>query len=144
MKAKKFKARAGCPFSIKDVQKIGEELEDIKSRGNLTPNRIVDRAKNNKSILHQYFEWDDTEAAEKYRLQQARQITNHIIEVIVIRGEKVEERAYFSVTAKNDEVSYVSLSEAITNPSYKKQLLKDMEGTLENLLRIIKLFSSME
>lgn len=141
---KKFKAREGCPFSRKDVQKIGEELEDIKQKGNLTPDRIVDRAKNSKSILHQYFDWDDTEAAEKWRLQQARQITNHIIEVVSIRGEEVEERAYFSVTAKNDEVSYVSLSEAITTPSYKKQLLKDMETTLENLLRIIKLFSSME
>ena len=141
MKAKKFKARKGCPFSKKDVQKIGEELEDIKSKGNLTPDRIVNRAKNTKSVLHKYFEWDDNEAAEKWRLSQARNITNHILEVIVIRGTEVEERAYFSVTAKNDETSYVSLAEAITTPSYKKQLLKEMELTLENLLRLIKLFS---
>ena len=121
MKTKKFKAREGSPFSVKDAQQIGEELESIKKEGNLTPPRIVERARNKKSILNKYFEWDDIEAAEKWRLQQARNITGHIIEIVVIRGEQVEERAYVSVIAKNDETNYVSLSEAISNTSYRKQ-----------------------
>ena len=141
---KKFKARVGSPFSVKDAQKIGEELESIKSKGVLNPKNVVERANNKKSILHNLFEWDDTEAAEKFRLQQARNIVNHVIEVIVVRGNQIEERAFFNVVAKNDENVYVSLTEAITMPSYKKQLLKEMETTLENLLRLIKLFSSME
>lgn len=141
---KKFKARNGAPFSVKDAQKIGEELEDIKKKGNLTPPRIIERAKSKKSILNRYFEWEDTKAAEKWRLQQARNITGHIIEVVVIKGESVEEKAYFSVVTKNNETSYVSLSEAISTSSYRKQLLNEMETTSGNLLRIIKLFSSME
>jgi len=149
MKTKKFKARTGAPFSVDDAQKIGEELEEIKSKKLLNPSNIVERAKNPKSILHQYFEWDNNEAAEKWRLQQARNITNHILEVIVIKGNPIEERAYFNVTAKNDTTAkdeniYVSLAEVIKTPSYKKQLLKEMEVTLENLLKLIKLFSSME
>jgi hypothetical protein len=144
MKTRKFKARVGAPFSVHHAQKIGEELEQIKAKSTLTPENVVERAKDKKSILHQYFDWDNTEAAEKWRLSQARNITNHIMEIIVVRGEEIEEKAYFNVTAKNDENIYVSLSEAITTPSYKRQLLKEMESTLENLLRIIKLFSSME
>jgi len=144
---KKFKARVGAPFSVKDAQKIGEELEQIKEKEVLNPSNIVKRAKNQESILHQYFEWNDTEASEKWRLQQARNITNHVMEVIVIKGTKTEERAFFNVVVKNNENAeniYVSLAEAIKTPNYKKQILKEMEVTLENLLRLIKLFSSME
>jgi len=63
--------------------------------------------------------------------------------VIVIKGNVIEERAYFNVIAKNNERSYVSLTEVIKVPSYKKQLLGEMQTTLENLLRLIKLFSSI-
>lgn len=141
---KKFKAREGSPFSVKDAQKIGEELELIKSKESLNPKNVLKRAKSKKSILHKYFEWDDSVASEKWRIQQARGIVNHVIEVVVVRGEEVEERAFFSVVVKKDESAYVTLSEAITIPSYKQQLLGEMETTLENLLRLIKLFSSMK
>jgi len=144
MKTKKFKARVGAPFSVKDAQKVGEELEKIKAKGNLNPNNILESAKSKKSILHQYFDWDDTEAAEKWRISQARNITNHIIEVVVIKGKEHTHKAYFSVSVKNEEANYVSLTEAITIPNYRNQLLKEMETTLENLLKLIKLFSSMK
>ncbi len=55
-----------------------------------------------------------------------------------------EVKAFFPVFTEENENIYVSVSEAISTPSYRKQLLKDMEATLENLLRLIKLFSSME
>jgi len=144
MKVKKFKARTGSPFKKKDAQKVGEELEKIKEKENLTPVSVVERAKNKKSILHKLFEWDDSEAAEQFRLQQARQIVNHVVEIVVIRGNEVEEKAYFNVVAKEGGNIYESLAEVIKVPSYKKQLLKEMETTMENLLRLIKLFSSMQ
>jgi len=77
-------------------------------------------------------------------LQQARSIVSHVVEVVVIRGNEIEEKAYFNVVAKDEGNVYVSLTEAIKVPSYKKQLLKDMETTMENLLRLIKLFSSRQ
>jgi len=144
MKVKKFKARNGSPFKQKDAQEVGEELEKIKAKENLTPVSVVERAKNKKSILHKLFEWDDSEAAEQFRLQQARSIVSHVVEVVVIRGNEIEEKAYFNVVAKDEGNVYVSLTEAIKVPSYKKQLLKDMETTMENLLRLIKLFSSRQ
>lgn len=141
---KKFKARTGSPFPKKDAQKVGEELELIKSEGVLNPRSVVKRARNKKSILYNYFEWNNTKAAERFRLQQAMNIVNHVIEIIAIEGNQVEEKAYFSVIVKKDERAYVSLTEAITIPSYKKQLFREMESTLQNLLRLIRLFSSME
>jgi len=144
MVKKKFKAREGSPFSVKDAQKIGEELELIKSKESLNPKNVLKRAKSKKSILHQYFEWDDSLASEKWRLQQARGIVSHVVEIVVIRGNEEEVRGFVNVIAVSGEKEYVTHTEAMTIPSYKKQLLGEMETTLENLLRLIKLFSSME
>jgi len=140
---KEIQSKNRSIFPKKDAQKIGEELELIKSKGVLNPRNVVKEAKNKKSILHNYFDWDDSVASEKWRLQQARSIVNHVLEIIVIKGEQVEERAFFNVIAKNNEKVYVSLTEVITTPRYKKQLLKEMEITLQNLLKLIRLFSSM-
>ena len=40
--------------------------------GRITPQQVVDAARNPDSPLHQFFEWDDQTAAERYRLVQAR------------------------------------------------------------------------
>ena len=141
---KKFKARTGSPFKQEDAQKVGEELDKIKSKENLTPESVVGVAKNKKSVLHKYFEWDNDEAAEKWRLQQARNIVNHIIEIVVIRGKEEETKAFFAVVTQEKENVYVGRAEAMKVPSYRKQLLGQMENTLQNLLNLIRLFSSLE
>lgn len=46
-----------------------------------TPQQILDYARNPNSELHKCFEWDDTVAAEKYRLQQARNVVCHLVHV---------------------------------------------------------------
>ena len=44
------------------------------SGGVLMPSSVVEHARDEDSPLHDLFEWDDFEAAEKYRLHQARQL----------------------------------------------------------------------
>lgn len=46
-----------------------ERLHDL--HGALTPDLILEEAKDEQSPLHSYFEWDDSVAAQKYRRQQA-------------------------------------------------------------------------
>lgn len=51
------------------------ELRGLATKdGRLEPRRIVDHAMNPSSSLHGLFTWDDQQAAEKYRLQQAREV----------------------------------------------------------------------
>ena len=51
------------------------ELEAIeKAHGIVTPQAVVERARDPGSAMHNRFEWNDGEAAAKYRLEQARQI----------------------------------------------------------------------
>lgn len=72
-----------------DPQEAGEELERIKQRdGTITAPAVVDEARPNDAVLHPAFTWDDPEAAEKYRLIEARTL---IKRVRVICPEPVQE-----------------------------------------------------
>ena len=65
-----FKFKADANKICKEIEKIGD---------NATPEQIVDFARDKKSELHKCFEWNDSIAAEKYRLQQARVIMCNIV-----------------------------------------------------------------
>jgi hypothetical protein len=55
--------------AIAAIDKLVESLGGVVS-----PRDVVDAAKSEVSPLHPYFEWDDTVAAEKFRLGQARNL----------------------------------------------------------------------
>ena len=54
-------------FFKADAQKCYEEMGD----SDISPEEVLEKAKDKNSELHKCFEWDDTVAANKYRLQQA-------------------------------------------------------------------------
>jgi hypothetical protein len=62
-------------------------LEKIeKSAGILTANAVVEAAQDERHVLHSYFEWDNSVAGLKYRLDQARGLIRNY-KVTVVRGE---------------------------------------------------------
>jgi hypothetical protein len=66
---------------------IRKELSKIyKKNGSVDAETVVDVAKSPKSPLHACFEWDDTKAAHKYRLVQARTIIRSI--GVEVKGDK--------------------------------------------------------
>lgn len=58
-----------------NAQKVANEIGGQK----ITPSEILEKAKDKNSELHKCFEWDDTIAAEKYRLQQASTILRMLV-----------------------------------------------------------------
>lgn len=48
-------------------QQIAAELEKLKATGDLTPERVIELAKDPASPLCSLFQWDDLEAARLYR-----------------------------------------------------------------------------
>lgn len=60
-----------------DAQKVSDEIARIGD--NATPAQIVEAARDSGTELHKCFEWDDSKAAEKYRLQQARHVVCHLV-----------------------------------------------------------------
>lgn len=69
-----------------DAPQLAQELAQLaQAHGQaLAPATVVGAASDPASVLHRYFEWDDTAAAAAYRLTQARTLIR-AIQVQVIR-----------------------------------------------------------
>ena len=119
----------------------GKVLEDIRDQhGILTPQAVVDVAKNESSDIHSDFEWDDSKAANHYRLQTARQFIRYLR--VSVEGEATDEPVFVHVT-KDDQPYYEKTSVAVQNPDTwlevmveEKGRLSAIEKRLESLIRL--------
>jgi len=156
---------------IKEPLTVSEELLFLKDTngGLLDPAKVVDYARNPDTALHTRFEWDDSKAAEDYRLWQARKIIS--LELVVIRqniGEvaqivvNLEERtnkdkpvrAFVSLKQdrRGDEAcGYRSIYDVLSDEGLRKQLLDEARGDMrmfkkkyDTLNELAKVFSAME
>ena len=87
--------KSGCRISA-DAQKVADEILAIGSSA--TTAQILDKARDEKTELHKCFDWDDAEAAEKWRLQQAR----HDVCNLVIKEKNETPRPEVRVFFKTD------------------------------------------
>jgi hypothetical protein len=75
-------------------------FQKLAAEQGLTPQKLVELARDENHVLHRYFEWHDGVAAEKYRQTQARQLIQSIKVRIVTAPEKVMlVRAILSIPA---------------------------------------------
>lgn len=83
------------PMRHTDVRLVVKELKELNDTyGEVTPALLVEHSRNKKSLLHEYFEWNDAAAADSYRYRQAASLLSNI-EVTIIREEKpVRMQAY--------------------------------------------------
>lgn len=63
---------------------LGDWLAGLEQQGRLTPDMVVEHARDPESPAHDWFEWDDSKAAHKHRLEQAREL---LAKRVVIRSE---------------------------------------------------------
>lgn len=148
MKKKVYQARKNGCLKEKDAQVIGEILDNLRNRdGHLKTEAVVMAAKNKKSPLHDYFEWDESVSAWKFRLQQARNLISSVAEVVIIQDVEIPQRSFHSVQTikEDDDVEsegkvYVTIQDAIENEDYRKHLLNKIITTLENLTITMKMF----
>lgn len=115
------------------AQQVGEEFERIRTRrnGRLTPDAVLDAAKDKKSPLHRYFDWDDKSAAGKYRINQAGMLIRSITVIVEVKkGPRQKFRAFVSVRRDKDR-SYTSIGHAMSEAGLRKQVLHDAWAELE-------------
>ena len=84
-------------FTDKDAEIIGKTLEKHFPDRECKPSDLVRLAKNKKSPLHTYFDWDDASAANKWRHSQAVRM---IQAVAIVDGNGDKLRKWHSVTIK--------------------------------------------
>ena len=108
-----------------EAQAAGEHLEALRAAsGALTARLVVDDAKAAESPLHEAFEWDDSKAADEYRLVQAREIMRGVAVVISDDGDDEEKTSRaFVVVTQNEQDRYESIQVVMKDPAMRQQVL---------------------
>lgn len=132
---------------MNNLQPIQTEVEEIKKKnkqgtivkalrkleekkGMLTPYDVVKEARDKKSALHNSFEWDDTEAGQKYRLMQARIMLTTV--KVEFGGEKRE--LYYNTTVEIENVpvrGYFSIERVMSEKALHQSVLREAIRELE-------------
>lgn len=147
-----------------DAQAIGERLSALEAKGRLTPEAVVQDAKKPTSVLHSQFEWDDAQAARKWRLEQASYLIRSVT-VVVEQQEQEEEarviRAFVPISGADENRSYVPTMKALGDVEMRRQVLaqahselgavarkyrelQELSGVLQALDRVGELLQSSE
>jgi len=138
-----YRWKDNSPHPKVDAQVVGEHLEMLRSsHGGITARLVVDEAKAEDSPLHEAFQWDDSVAADEWRLQQARQVVNHIVVVMEKDGGEAPTitRAFVVVTQMNAE-TYTSVAVAMADPGLRAQVVA---RALRELEAIRKKYAELE
>lgn len=96
-----WRADTGSLYKGIDAQQVAEEIVALGEA--VTPDQVVERAKDKTCELHKCFTWDNRVAADKWRKYEARQIfCNLIIKPVVVEEGKAPVRVFY----KNDNNGY--------------------------------------
>ena len=142
MAAFEYVYATGCIHGV-TADKVGEVLETIQNaNGKVTPEALVEASRDEDSILHGEFEWNDSIAAEKYRIDQARRIIMDV-RIVQVDGKKEEYNVRAFVSAPGGTHEYVPIHMAIEKMDYREHLLdeakRDMKAFISKYKRITEL-----
>lgn len=117
---------------------VRSSLIDIAKRhdGRLDPEVVVQEAANPDSPLHSRFEWDDTEAARRYRNVQAG-VLIRLIKITVVRQEPETKEVTLTTTREfqslpsnrakkgddDSEGSYERVADIMSDPDKRGEML---------------------
>ncbi len=112
-----------------------EELKRLAAEapgGLLTAESVVEAAKDEASPLHALFEWDDTEAARLFRVQQARQTIRAFVRYEPRTGRKVRGLVSLPVDRAN-EGGYRPTEQVMQRPEWVAQMVDEVRGKVAGL-----------
>lgn len=97
--------------------------------GAISPQIVLEAARDETSPLHDYFDWDDASAAERYRLVQARVLLRLVIPTFErTNSERIPIRLFTSVRALRgrdggSSPSYIPSVMLLSNDDRRKMLV---------------------
>lgn len=153
-KKNEYRLKPGGPWKRSRAQVYGEYLEKLAmaNKKELKPEIIVRAARSEDSPIHECFEWDDSKAAEKYRLEQARKLVNHLeIKIEFKKGERFQ-KAWFSITTNGrNQRAYNHMNVVFTEKPKRDQVIqqalreiKDWQKRYESYQELAQIFDAIE
>jgi len=122
--AYEFRAAEGSRISDTDAKRVGPELVRINERyGDIKPSVVVDEARNPRSKLHRYFEWDIHKAAQKHWLEQARHLIRSV--KILVKTSAYEQPTEVRAFVKHIAIAdgYKPIVEVFTREDHRKLII---------------------
>lgn len=115
----------------------------MKDHGDkITPEKIVKHARNKASALHKMFTWDDTKAAQAYRLMEAGSIMRrYYVSYRNKDGEEIRIKKFISVTVQPDEEFprlqhvYKTIESVLESPEHCAEMLMNAKRELVSFRR---------
>lgn len=136
-----------------DAQVAGDELERIRTwdNGRLDAKNVVEVSRDPGAPLHPAFEWDDEQAAEAYRIEQAKyMIRSIVVQQAPDQTEAQPIRAFVSVVRDKGR-SYTAVGHAMADPDLRRQVLLKALQELEawrsryaELVELANVFAAIE
>lgn len=118
-------------------EQIADELAHIQhaNGGLLRPADVVAFARNEDTALHSKFEWDDTEAAAKWRLVQAREVIR--LNVTIIGDNAGPVRAFVSLSSDRATKGggYRATVDVLSDDIRRSEMLADALDELRSVKR---------
>jgi hypothetical protein len=112
------------------VSGLRDELLAVRSQhGKLTPQLVVDTARDPEHPLHSRFEWDDAVAGEAWRRQQAHELIRKAKVVYREADESQPEksvRAFLAIPSQDGHV-FDPVEEVVEDPFRRQLTLNTME-----------------
>ena len=134
----KYSYRRGFNFKV-PAQVVGETLEELAETGELTSARFLDVSRPEDTPTHSLFEWNDSVAAERYRLQQATVAINSV-EVQIVNEETataIPQAAFVNVISKAPTRSgvFTPIDIALSDENMRSTLLQNALNELRSFRR---------
>lgn len=114
-----------------DAEAVYQEIASLGSK--VTPEQIVEYAKDKSTELNKCFTWNNAEAAKKYRIIQAQAIIRNISVTVDYNddnGEQKQVKCRAIVCTNENKNQYEPISRCIENPDsfarLKATFLKDL------------------
>lgn len=158
-----YSFRSGISYPV-SAKVVGSTLTAIyKKHGSLTPQQVVEEAKDKKHPLHPCFEWNNTKAAMDWRLHQARNLIASVQIKFQRRNRILPVRAFVNIQRtragelstnlrnKGGSSGYVTINEVMSDVSLRNYSLQMALMELErwhekykNLREVAKLWSGIK
>lgn len=130
-----------------DPNIVGSIVEQIEeTEGKVTSEKLLDVAKDPDSPIHNMFEWDDTKAAEKYRLSTSAHIINGLRVVVkTSEGEEKKLSAFVSVkvVSKKERTEYINVIDALENKNTRAVVMERMKNDMKSFIGRYELYEEV-
>lgn len=126
-----------------DPNLVAQEITSIGD--DFTCSQIVDKARDENTELHKCFEWNDSVAAEKYRLKQAQQVVTHLV-IVRQNPDKEPEKTNIRLLVNDgtNTNTYKPIRFVVKKQDEYEQLLEKARAELQAFKRKYSNLSELE